>query len=381
LKVAIFTSTFPPYLGGMGNVAYLHAKGLSQLGHDVTVFTPTQFKYAKQTRTHDDILVNYFLPSFRYRLAATLPSDLFDPSSFQKILVHFPCIGISESILIKSFFSPISFSLYYHMDLVGNGWLWKTFFTLYSKNAVTRTANAAKRIAVSSFDYLTTSRLSQSFKKHPNKFVEIPCPVDTSFFTKSGKNQQLSDGRKTVLFVGALDKAHYFKGLDCLIQAIGLINSKIPAKLKVIGDGELRHTYQQYANGHLKTDDFDFLGTVDTHTLVKEYNNADCLVLPSVDRSEAFGLVLIEAMSCGTPVIASRLPGVRSIIDEGVDGLLFQAGNVNDLCHKLVRLLMSSKQDWGKNAYEKVQAKYSLNRISKRLEQMLQSYDEKPVQL
>jgi glycosyltransferase involved in cell wall biosynthesis len=375
MKIAIFTVTFPPYFGGMGNVAYLHAKGLSQLGHHVTVYTPSQFGDAITIKNEDDIVVNYFRPFLQYRLAAILPPSLFDPSAFQKILLHFPSVGISESILIKSLFSDIKFSLYYHMDLIGNGWFWKSFFTIYSKNVVNRTVKVARRIAVSSFDYLATSRLSQLFKENRDKFVEIPCPVDTTIFTKLGKNTREFDRSKTILFVGALDKAHYFKGLKCLILAVGLLNKKIPAKLKVIGAGALKHKYEKFANSHLKTGEVEFLGSTDTATLVIEYNNADCVVLPSLDRSEAFGLVLIEAMACATPVIASRLSGVRSIIDEGVNGLLFQTGNVMDLQHKLVRILATDKDNWGKHAYEKVRRKYSLNLISKKIEQMLLSYD------
>jgi glycosyltransferase involved in cell wall biosynthesis len=108
--------------------------------------------------------------------------------------------------------------------------------------------------------------------------------------------------------------------------------------LVVGGDGELRSQYQGQANAMLGSRAV-FLGDVSDEDLPKYYSAADVVVLPSVDGTEAFGLVLIEAMACGTPVVASRLPGVRTLVEEGRNGYLVHPGNKDELAEKIGRAI------------------------------------------
>ena len=73
------------------------------------------------------------------------------------------------------------------------------------------------------------------------------------------------------------------------------------------------------------------------------FNLADLVVLPSVDRSEAFGIVLIEAMASGVPVLASNLPGVRSVVEEGRNGLTFRVKDRTDLSDKMALLVTNTE--------------------------------------
>jgi glycosyltransferase involved in cell wall biosynthesis len=86
---------------------------------------------------------------------------------------------------------------------------------------------------------------------------------------------------------------------------------------------------------------------------------------------EAFGMVLIEAMACGKPVIASNLPGVRSVVNDGEDGLLVEPGNVADLAAKIRQLLddPQRRQEMGKRGRAKVERKYAWDAIGAKLEQ------------
>src|SRR4030095_5579449 len=77
-----------------------------------------------------------------------------------------------------------------------------------------------------------------------------------------------------------------------------------------------------------------FFVDVPDDALPAYYRSADVVALPSVDRTEAFGLVLLEALACGTPVVASRLPGVRTLVEDGRTGYLVEPGNVDELADK-----------------------------------------------
>jgi len=107
------------------------------------------------------------------------------------------------------------------------------------------------------------------------------------------------------------------------------------------------------------------------------YRLAQVTVLPSVTMGEAFGLVLLESMACGTPVIASNLPGVRSVVRDGVDGFLVAPGDAEELGRKMRVLLDDSSQRraMGKAGRDKVVERYSWEHIGARLaviyEQML----------
>ncbi len=78
-------------------------------------------------------------------------------------------------------------------------------------------------------------------------------------------------------------------------------------------------------------DTIQFLGRVDMDELVRFYYDIDVLVLPSIDRLEAFGMVQVEAMSCGTPVVASDLPGVNTVVGQTGFGRIAQPRDPEDL--------------------------------------------------
>jgi len=85
-----------------------------------------------------------------------------------------------------------------------------------------------------------------------------------------------------------------------------------------------------------------FLGRVDDETVVDAYRSADVLAFPSTDKAEAFGLVAVEAQACGLPVVASNLPGVRTVVKQNETGLLVPPKDVDALAAGL-RQIMTDK--------------------------------------
>lgn len=146
------------------------------------------------------------------------------------------------------------------------------------------------------------------------------------------------NGRLRVLAVGRL--SHY-KGFDVLLRALADVPD---AALGLIGDGEEVDRLHWIADERQLGDRVRFCGRVDDAALRCAYANADVFCLPSLDRAEAFGLVLLEAMRAKLPIIASNIhgAGVGYVVRDGVTGLLVPPGDPNALAAALRRLAADS---------------------------------------
>jgi glycosyltransferase involved in cell wall biosynthesis len=107
--------------------------------------------------------------------------------------------------------------------------------------------------------------------------------------------------------------------------------------------------------------------------LPKFYNSCDLLVLPSVGPPESFGMVIIEAMASGLPVIVSALPGPSELVDDGVDGFVVPVGDVLLLKERIQSLVDDTalRKRMGDAAYRKVAERYSWSTIGERLEEAI----------
>ncbi len=165
-----------------------------------------------------------------------------------------------------------------------------------------------------------------------------------------------------VLFVGGLDRAHAFKGVAVLLKAV----SRVPAaQLFIVGDGDLRSTYEEQTRALGIADRVTFLGAVSDADLPAVYRSANVLVLPSTVRSEAFGVVLLEAMASGVPVIASDLPGVRTVVVHEQTGLLSPLGDAAALAEHLTTMVRDPERvhQMGMAARRRVEERYTWDRI------------------
>ncbi len=378
MKIAEVTSTFPPYKGGIGNVAYYNAWLLSTLGHDVTVFTPR----LKNIKWHIDeypFKVNRLRPWFKYGNAGILPQLLWKLKDYDIIHLHYPFFGGSEVIYFLDKIKDLNLVVTYHMDVVGTGLLSK-FFKWHTNNVLPKILNRADKIIVTSLDYAKSSNLKERLSLEEDKFVVIPCGVNHLLYKPRFKDKDIIkkyglQGKKVILFVGALDKAHYFKGLNILIQAIKSLKDRDDFRVLIVGKGDLEDTYKSLVDSFGLGNKVIFTGYISDNLLPKFYNTADMFVLPSIDKSEAFGIVSLEAMSSGVPVIASDLAGVRSVVDKRKTGLFVKPGNVKNLADMIMFLLKNSSiaKEYGKAGREKVLRSYTWEKIGYDLDNILKS--------
>jgi glycosyltransferase involved in cell wall biosynthesis len=372
MKVAHLVSTFPPYKGGMGNAAAQFAK-LYSLHHEVTVFTPCyrggvppEVPFYK---------VEWLTSPCKYGNAAGLPQLLWRLRPFEIIHLHYPFYGAHLAVLLASIIWRRKLVLHYHMDSLATG-IKGAIFKFNRRFVLPLLARRAEVIIGASLDFIAHSQISAVFQKYPEKFREIPFWVDSDKFRPV---EDIQTEGVMALFVGGLDQAHYFKGVAILLRAMKtvIMKSSRPIRLRLVGSGELLGYYRQLASELGIADRVEFLGKVNDEALIRAYQEASFLVLPSVNQGEAFGLVLLEAMSSGKPVIASNLPGVRSVYVDGESGLVVRVGDVDDLAEKILRLAVDDemRKQMGRRARAAVLQKYQVDHVAQQIEAICRQLD------
>jgi len=343
MRIAVIVSTFPPYRGGMGNMARSYADGLSRLGHDVTVFCPAYRPAEKEPDA--PYRVRRMKPPVKFRNSAFLPQLGPETRGFDLVNLHYPFFGGAEAVLLnkKTLGRRMPLVVNYQMDPLAGGWAGAAM-AAYTKTVLPAVLKAADRVIVTSLDYAAHSAAAPALRRHPEKFEAVPPGVDTSVFKPRPidpalrARYKLGPRDRVVLFVGGLDRAHAFKGVGFLLETWAAAKPG-NARLLVVGRGDLRNRYVQAAADLGIAPDVIFDDGVGEDGLPAVYNLADLFVLPSLDRSEAIGIVQIEALSSGVPLLASALPGVRTVVENGRTGFTFEVGNRAGLAARLKAVL------------------------------------------
>lgn len=188
--------------------------------------------------------------------------------------------------------------------------------------------------------HITVSSAAREFvgEYFPADYRVIPNGIDFArFFERREPLPLFSDGRPTVLFVGRLEKR---KGLKFLLRAWPMVLERQPdARLVVVGRGRPLEGYRRFARRQGWTpEDVVFAGYVPTEDLPSYYQSAAVFCAPNTGQ-ESFGIVLLEAMAAGAPIVASDIPGYRDVISNGLEGLLVERENPGALADALCRLL------------------------------------------
>jgi len=161
----------------------------------------------------------------------------------------------------------------------------------------------------------------------PGDYHILPNGVDTGRFTPEGP---VLDGLEEdvfhVVFVG---RAEPRKGLEVLLEALPLVRVDHPeVRLLVVGVDEPA----------VKREGVVWLGRLDDGLIPAAYRSARIMISPALGM-ESFGIVLIEAMACGLPVVASDIPGYRSVVEDGVQGMMVSPGDAGALARALIALI------------------------------------------
>jgi len=200
----------------------------------------------------------------------------------------------------------------------------------------------------------------------PGYYNIIPNGVDTDHFSPGvSPLEEYCDGKMNILFVGRLETR---KGFNYLLDAYQAVKREVPnCRLIVVGPGtRLRHRYENRARRR-KIEDVIFVGPVSYKELPRYYKTADIYCSPATG-AESFGVVLLEAMATGKPIVASNISGYASVLTHGAEGLLVPPRDRQALAQALITLIGNEplRQQMGERGLVTA-ADYSWERVSRQV--------------
>jgi len=234
----------------------------------------------------------------------------------------------------------------------------------HNKDAKITSKRASKIIAVS-------NELRDDLKKQYNipdeKLILIQNGIDVDTFkphleVSSLKEKYQLQNKKIILSIGVMTGQ---KGHNLLIRVMPeLLKENKEIKLVLVGYGPVMENLKKMALELKVSDHVVFTGKVPHEELQFYYNIANVFVFPTL-RVEAGPLVIPEAMACGKPVVASRIGGIPTIIENYIDGILIEPGNLRELKEKILEILGDEElaRTLGKNARKKIVERYSVDRM------------------
>ena len=326
--VSPYDFTWP---GGVtGHVAQL-ARELGRSGHEVQVLAP-------HSPSREGLDADQFVPLGR---SVPLPSG----GSIARVCLSWWLLPKVKALLQREEFDivhlhepmapilPLSVLEYSHSVNIG------TFHASYSHQYLyTLTHPIIKRWHRRLHGGIAVSPAAQRYvnKAFPGDYKIIPNGIDVDHFTSHADPwPQYSDGKTNILFVGRLEKR---KGLKYLLEAYSRLKWDLPnIRLLVVGPGQPdRDSFRII--GARGLDDVVFVGKVSYDDLARYYATADIFCAPATG-AESFGIVLLEAMAAGKPVVASDIEGYRCILSHGQQGLLFPRKDPEALANSLTLLI------------------------------------------
>jgi phosphatidylinositol alpha-mannosyltransferase len=358
LKVGIVSPYGYPHPGGVNEHVRHTYEAMRRLGHDVWIITS---KYGKQRTTEGHVIrvgTGYAFPAngsmgrvtlswrFKEQARALLARERFDVLHFHEPLVPFlspTVLDQSDTVNVATFHAFGGFSPSY--------WVGKRF-------AGQLAAKLHGRIAVSGAARHFISRY------FPGEYTIIPNGVDLDRFADAEPFEELRDGTINILFVGRFEER---KGLIHLLKAYHRLRKrKVDARLLVIGTGPKAREYRRFV-GLRQIRDVEFLGRVSDDHKARYFASADIFCAPATGQ-ESFGIVLLEAMAAGVPIVASDIHGYKRVVQRGVQGLLVEPRNPRALAAALYALANDEEQRHRMGEAGRALApEYSWDRVTERI--------------
>jgi glycosyltransferase involved in cell wall biosynthesis len=364
---------FPPWRGGAETYVYNLSKQFVKLGHQVKVFCAS-YPERPGRQLLEQVDVHRLRSYARVYGVPLIPSLPLALAKVEADILHanFPNPFNASTTSLISILEGIPAVLTWHNDLPPVSFGASLIVYIHDNLVAPIYLPAFKKIISTSKAYAETSKILQRYRE---KVVIIPNGVDCERFNPNidgswVRAKHALDDSKVILFVGALTRWHRYKGLDILIKAFSEIQDQMKeSRLLIVGDGDLKPEYQTLSSSIAHK--VIFAGNVNDDEMPSYYAASDLLVLPSVDRSEGFGLTLLEANATGKPVVASNVGGIPSVVKDGVNGLLVPPRDKKTLTKTIINLLKDENRliEMGMNG-RKIAEAHDWRTVAKKTEEL-----------
>ncbi len=370
MRIGMICGQFPPVTGGVAAYVYNISEKLAQRGHKVTVITRGSWSRTYHARVGNiDVYRVRFIPLYPFHLQPhgfyikQLLSSL--ESNFDVLHLHSPLIPfirtslpmvVTEHGTVKGFIDNLDLIDSY--SLVG-----KTFRKMYVSIDRKIVESADKVIAVS-------KACAQELREWYGlkKDIEVIYNgVDTKFFIPGNRNHN----QAYILYSGSLITK---KGLPDLIRSATYICQEYPdMKFILAGDGPLEKQLKGLVHQLDLDNNFSFVGYINRDKLLSYYQNAAVCVLPSYH--EGLPTVLLEAMACGIPTVATSVAGNSEVVKDGETGFLVPPKEPKRLAEAILTLLGDNKlrREMGINARKQAEESYDWEVIISKIERCYSS--------
>ena len=361
--------------GGTEIAAYNLAVQMAKMGNDIDVFT-TSINSKNSIELYPHMRIHRNATTFKIASANASLKLIYKPLNYDLDIVHahspIPYSDLPALLYAKR--KNVPFLLTYQFDgqETGGSFMRNTGVSIYNKVFINRVLDSAEVIIATTRSYAEESPF---LKNYLEKIVVIPNGINieevTTTLTKEESRTNLGLPLKTkiILFFGSLVP---YKGPDILLKAFKIIKKEFPeVKLIFAGRGQLLLELQDMAKQFDLDNDVIFLGFVEEEEKALYYKSADIFCLPSTNMAESFGIVNLEAMASGIPIVGSNLGGIPDIIKEGENGLLAKPCDHKSLANALLTLLKDDdlREKMGNNG-RKMVTDYSWDKIAKETEKL-----------
>jgi glycosyltransferase involved in cell wall biosynthesis len=368
---------FHPHIGGVESHVLEISIELIKRGHEVQVFTSQYNPHLPKTEIIDNIKVLRIKPLINIFTTPVFPG-------LRKELLNTPCDIVHAHIPppFVEFFSArsrnktkVPLILTYHCDLELPNFMNKIISGFYRRTFGHYSLINTDKIIVTSNTYAATSRSVWHFDP-----VVIPNAIDTKKFNPKNDPSKIIkrhglEGKKMVLYVGRIK---FHKGIEYFTSAAKFVDKN--TKFLIVGSGDFEHVIANYIKDLNLEDKVIQVGKVPNSELPLYYAACDVFVLPSLTRLEAFGIVGLEAMATGKPVIVSDIPGVREVITDGREGYLSPPMEIEIMAKKINKLLSDPKlcKRMGQHGHKKVVENFEIGKVVDSIEKVYRKFTKKP---
>ena len=359
-KLLIIGKYFDPFKGGIETVTSFQRNILnSYIGTKVDFIFFSNLNSSKKGYFFFKYF-NIFSQPISFSIFFWLKKNLHN---YELVEIHTPNPLIMVYINLLSNFKT-KLIIHYHSDIVNQKFLLQLF-----NSQIIKCLNNSHYIISTSHKYYKNSSYLKDLKK---KIIVIPPVIDENKFTYKN-NHNKSEGLFNLLSVGRFVE---YKGFEYLIESMRFLPKNF--KLTLIGNGKLYDKYIRLIKKFNLFESVKIKNDLSDQKLNDEYLNCNLFILPSINKSEAFGIVLLEALYLGKPLLTANLDdsGVTEINDNKITGIYFNKKDPLDLSRKIIKMYnLISKNCFNENNLRE----YYTNKFSrKHIElQYLKLYDLK----